>query len=937
MKRFIYLTVAALAFAACAKEITPDNVVTPDNNPVAMVDVQFTASIAQEGLTKAEIDMSTGTGSWEAGDSIAVHTQNGELAILKTETAGTSVTFSGKIKEGDAIPADAVAYYPALIAVEGDATKVNLPSSYSSAAEAAKGFLLRGVLSGETITFKHIGALLKVSVNDVPASVTSVVLSTGVAITGQLDVDATDADAPIAQVGTGATSVEIASAAADRESPAVFLIPLPAGTLSGGFTITLKEGSSAVSEKTTDSNVTIGRAKLVKMKAFTPEPLGSNWYVAGGFNSWNTTANQMHTVYGHPEWLVAENVNTAPASGQDAGFKFVYNTTWKGIASSADVTLHTQYEWTETGASNITIADGTYDIYLNPGADRFFVANAGEPWVYKTIYLMSDMVLSDLDYYLHIWPHSGSGLNTTWPGIACSGTEIIAGLKYYKFPVAICDGDFTSNTYDCIFSDGATDEEETQKHVIRYDFRDGGLAANSSDDAYYACFSGSSYNKGERNYTYGDGKTNPMTQFTNPSEPQGNSNWYLLKYNDKNSWSSASTNLSYNRMVWNNGPVLVYKDILLDSSNGLTFRYTNGHSNTFYYYSGTESVSTDAYFDLTFDVNKDRSSVPMITNSLDGKYICDVYLDILNGKAKIVPIAKIGETTVSLYFLLTDRVPTQAKLYAWQGSGDPTWKNADWPGENMTYVKEGNIEYYKADILAENIWGSSTKLIVDDYANSTVVWQTSDYTGADWSGRKDAYYFTVSGNTITQLSEKPAAISVTIGTDFSDWANSSIPSKDYSGSLATLKAFSDGSRLFIYQKYDGSVIALTEWDNYTNLYFDVDNSNSTGKSEWFATGLDSDLQFRYYQSGAVRTSFVKIYFKTYGSSGWSDTSFEDSNVDWYASKDDDNNIEVEMSIPISQINVTKNSIIRIGFVAATPQSTNSSEAKMLTVRIPNVS
>ena len=162
MKKLFYVAIAALTLAACAKELVPQN-----ESKVPMVEVSFTATINKEDITKAEVNMTSGATTWDNTDAIAVHTVGGKLATLYAKSSGTSVTFTGEIESGDEIADGAIAYYPASIAIAGAANidKINMPASYASPALAAKGFPLQGVLSGSEIEFKHIGALLKVTVN----------------------------------------------------------------------------------------------------------------------------------------------------------------------------------------------------------------------------------------------------------------------------------------------------------------------------------------------------------------------------------------------------------------------------------------------------------------------------------------------------------------------------------------------------------------------------------------------------------------------------------------------------------------------------------------------------------------------------------------------------------------------------------------------------
>lgn len=918
MKKILYFAVAALAFVACAKEVAPE--ITPeekieDNTPKVKVSIK--AVLAQEPETKATIDMSDGSGSWEKDDEIAVFTHKGDTVILKAETAGASVTFSGEIDEGDAIDDNAVAYYPASIAIPGadNVNKVNLPNSYGSAAAAAKGFLLRGVLTGNAVEFKHIGALLKVTINNIPESVTALEFSAASkAITGQLNVVQEGENPFYCAAGAGSSdnrTITIATTSDERTSSAtVFCIPMPVGTYTNGFSIILKAGSTVAATKTSTNNVTISRAKVAKMKAFTPEE-ASGWFVAGGFNRWSTTATAMTAVEGHEGWLVAKNIDVTPVDGQSAGFKF-YNGAWKGSNGAG---LHTQYDGAnENNSSNITPSNGKYDIYLNPTANKYFIANAGEDW-YRTIYLMTDMTLSEKTYYLHIWGHGGgASLTGDAPGVAGT-TETMSGIKYYKFNVGIDNS--PAGSYDCRLksSDG----------TIQYYFDSGSLVLNDTDVQFYASFTSTKFN-GDNGENVSVG--NSMTMFTNPAEPEGESNWKVL-----------IDPSSYSNMAWEDG-VLVGRNISIKPTDEIMFRYYTGSYNVFYVHSG--NVNDNTKFDVTYYTGGRSDGDKFKVTTLTEEYICDVYLDIVNKKAEVVPtIAKSSD--ISLFVGISDN-KTPVNLYAWSQSGETVTKYlGDWPGTALTYDKIINgVKYYKVDVSGNTFWNSSIKLIVNDGS-----WETGTFI-PDWSGYKSEYYFDVAGNSIIQLSGEPEAVAVptivvgeTGGVSFADWEvdNLWIASKDYSnagsGILSTLKAVSDGTRLYVYHRFDGSKVTLTNWDNYMNLYIDTDYNSTTGDtsdSKWFARGCERDLEYRYYQSGAVRSSFESLYYKVYDNSAWNTANFTDSHVSWAAAIDNSNNIQVEWSVPLADIGVSANSIIRLGFVARTPEST--SNGNLLTVRIP---
>ena len=263
MKKTLIFAASALLLAACNgnKDLAPEQIGGEANL------VEYSFKVGAE--TKAAIS-DAGVFSWAAGDEIAVwDAQNNKFDKFTADSDGASTTISGL----GAPDADYTkAFYP--YAAAASETSVAWPDSYASAADAAKGFPMMALNESGTLNFKHLGALLKISINDLPAGVTSLVFN-GVGVSGTLPVDETDPAAPFCALGSSASSITLPTAAVAGD--AVFYLPLPVGTLTGGFSIDFKITSTnnkVVGTKATTSNVSIARGKLIPMKAFTPE---FNW------------------------------------------------------------------------------------------------------------------------------------------------------------------------------------------------------------------------------------------------------------------------------------------------------------------------------------------------------------------------------------------------------------------------------------------------------------------------------------------------------------------------------------------------------------------------------------------------------------------------------------------------------------------------------------
>ena len=106
----------------------------------------------------------------------------------------------------------------------------------------------------------------------------------------------------------------------------------------------------------------------------TPDtPTTSDWYVAGTFNSWSTTANPMTLENGFYVLKNVTGLNGASNNGGESstGFKFVYKGAWKGSGNDGQGKTAGQWEYVwGDGGMNIYVAGASatdaYDIYVNP-------------------------------------------------------------------------------------------------------------------------------------------------------------------------------------------------------------------------------------------------------------------------------------------------------------------------------------------------------------------------------------------------------------------------------------------------------------------------------------------------------------------------------------------------------------------------------------------
>ena len=230
-KILILLAGLAMALAACTKkEMKDDSAQTERVSWPSVITVATEPVVDSE--TKSVID-DDGKFSWYAGtgetaEKLGIYTNAGfkEYTCIDANKG----TFGGDL--GGATPST-VAVYPAGIYDLSDKTlMVSMPESYKYVATLAKTPMIAQISGSiDNLAFKHIAALLKVSIANVPPTATQLVLETDENIAGDFEItDCTVADAAITNAGGSGKSVTVNFDAAGDFSKKDFFIPIPVGT-----------------------------------------------------------------------------------------------------------------------------------------------------------------------------------------------------------------------------------------------------------------------------------------------------------------------------------------------------------------------------------------------------------------------------------------------------------------------------------------------------------------------------------------------------------------------------------------------------------------------------------------------------------------------------------------------------------------------------------
>ena len=194
-------------------------------------------------LTKTSFDNVEGKLSWTEGDKIAVHFNTGEFGEFVVSPADGTV----EVSSSSAHYRDFYAVYPAADAVQAGTLQVTLPSAYDVTDIVASGAMDYApvpmvALNDENssfLDFYHVGGLLRIIIEGVPAGTKTIKITTDKDITGtytvtNLDTFTTAAPAPtITSAGSAGNNVvtfTVSDEGLSTISNITLNLPVPCGT-----------------------------------------------------------------------------------------------------------------------------------------------------------------------------------------------------------------------------------------------------------------------------------------------------------------------------------------------------------------------------------------------------------------------------------------------------------------------------------------------------------------------------------------------------------------------------------------------------------------------------------------------------------------------------------------------------------------------------------
>ena len=230
-KKLILIAGMAIALAACTKNEMRDD--SAQTEPVSWPSVITVATEPVVDSDTKSVIASDGAFSWFSGtgktaEKLGINTDAGFKVYTCTNSA--TGTFEGNL-EG-ATPSTVAVYPAGQYALSTKTLTVTMPPSYEYVATLAKTPMIAQISGSiDDLAFKHIAALLKVSVKNVPPTATQLVLETDKNIAGDFVIsDCTVADAAITNDGGSGESVAVNFPAAGTFTDKDFFIPIPTGT-----------------------------------------------------------------------------------------------------------------------------------------------------------------------------------------------------------------------------------------------------------------------------------------------------------------------------------------------------------------------------------------------------------------------------------------------------------------------------------------------------------------------------------------------------------------------------------------------------------------------------------------------------------------------------------------------------------------------------------
>lgn len=371
-KSILFLAGAVLLFAGCAK--------VEDEAPIPETGKRVVTLKATIDKADTRVSVETdGTYHWQAGDIIGVwvvDSDGGAPYPYETQDSGTTANFAVTLDDGEAI--GEYAFYPFSedSFVGGEGPRVALDANLNYVEGATYMPMLGTISSDGTISFKSVGGVIKLTVNNIPSNAARLLFSAkdtdneDLAISGVFPVSGDQITAG-GIMGSNSVNIDFTN---KWKSSMEFYVPLPTGTY-GGFELEFVNANSSetlVSKKVNfgQTGLTVSRNQIIVAPALDAAPdYSGDWIVVGKKNG---------TYYACPAYTsgnnikgvqvdVDEDVVTSDNQTLKMTFTKVTTGTYQGMYTIQDA--NGKYLYAATGNSNHLKANTSID---SSSADNYY-------------------------------------------------------------------------------------------------------------------------------------------------------------------------------------------------------------------------------------------------------------------------------------------------------------------------------------------------------------------------------------------------------------------------------------------------------------------------------------------------------------------------------------------------------------------------------------
>ena len=207
---------------------------------------------------------------WQDTDALGLFCSNAESNYSNTKLeyasgAGqTSATFNGRKPSGETA-VFSIYPYQQNMSVSGNTLTMTLPATLTNYNGSSNGPMYAKVTNPDNLSalsFKHMAAMIKLTINKIPAEATTFKIIASNNIAGTCTVDLTAADPILTVASNGSKEITASFTASNDIKSRNFYIPLPTGTYSS-ITAQLTNGSDKVYFTKTLNDKILGRRDIL--------------------------------------------------------------------------------------------------------------------------------------------------------------------------------------------------------------------------------------------------------------------------------------------------------------------------------------------------------------------------------------------------------------------------------------------------------------------------------------------------------------------------------------------------------------------------------------------------------------------------------------------------------------------------------------------------